>query len=55
MTNLPEDYPTTKAQWQEFLDDIEKQLAEQGAIVDARLVKRRDQVRDIINTWEDDE
>ena len=49
------EYPTTKEQWQEWLDDIEKQLAEQGAIVDARLVKRRDQVRDIINTWEENE
>ena len=46
-------YPTTKAEWQEWLEDIENQLLEQGRIVDALLVKKRDQIRDIINTWED--
>lgn len=55
MTNLPEDYPTTKAQWQEYLADVEKQLADQGAVVDARLLKRAKQVRELIDTWEDDE
>ena len=47
-------YPTTKAEWQEWLEDIENQLLEQGRIVDALLVKKRDQIRDIINTWEDE-
>jgi|VirMetMinimDraft_7_1064189.scaffolds.fasta_scaffold52746_3 hypothetical protein len=46
-------YPTTKTEWQEWLEDIENQLLEQGRIVDALLVKKRDQIRDIINTWED--
>jgi len=41
------------AEWQEWLEDIENQLLEQGRIVDARLLKKRDQLRDIINTWED--
>ena len=46
------EYPATKAEWQERLEDIENQLLEQGRIVNALLVKKRDQVRDIINTWE---
>ena len=48
MSALSFDYPTTKAEWQEWLEDIERQLLEQGRIVDARLLKKRDQVRDII-------
>jgi len=51
--NSPFKYPTTKAEWQEQLEDIENQLLEQGRIVNARLLIKRDQVRDIINTWED--
>jgi len=46
------EYPATKAEWQEWLEDIENQLLEQGRIVDALLVKHRDQIRDIINNWE---
>ena len=46
------EYPAIKAEWQEWLEDIENQLLEQGRIVDALLVKKRDQIRDIINTWE---
>jgi len=48
-------YPTTKAEWLSFLEEIEKQLEQQGAVVDARLLKKRDDVREIINTWEDHE
>tara|TARA_R110000824_G_scaffold325025_2_gene511939 strand:- start:90 stop:251 length:162 start_codon:yes stop_codon:yes gene_type:complete len=48
MSALSFDYPTTKAEWREWLEDIERQLLEQGRIVDARLLKKRDQVRDII-------
>jgi hypothetical protein len=48
MNDLSFNYPTTKAEWRELLEDIEKQLLEQGRIVDARLLKKRDQVRDII-------
>ena len=46
------EYPTSKAEWEDWLGKIEKQLLEQGSIVDAHLVKKRDQIRDIINTWE---
>ena len=53
MKTLPFNYPTTKAEWQEWLEDIENQLLEQGRIVNAHLLIKRDQVRDIINTWED--
>ena len=45
-------YPTTKAEWLSFLEEIEKELEQQGAVVDARLLKKRDDVRQIINTWE---
>jgi hypothetical protein len=48
-------YPTTKAEWLAFLEEIEEQLEQQGAVVDARLLKKRDDVREIINTWEETE
>ena len=38
-------YATTKAEWQEWLEDIENQLLEQGRIVDALLKSARSNPR----------
>jgi hypothetical protein len=45
-------YPNTKEEWQQMLDEIEGKLRDQGGIVDARLLDKARMIKKLIQEWD---